>query len=357
MNNPKVSFIIPVYNVAMYLEACIESVLAQSLRDIEILLIDDGSTDGSSDICDEYADKDGRIHVVHQHNNGVSAARNTGISLARGEWICFVDGDDIVASQYAQYVETYKGDNDILLFLSAKEKELLAVRKPAIYDFSKYEIQGFQCATLNKYQKEKTSRLVYKQLNPTSACIKAYRSKWLVEHNLSFPRGVISGEDTFFNLLAFGEAERVRVVYAPVYYYRDNQRSVTKRYNPNLKDNFQRVSKLIEEYVVCRERAELRETLSLYEVSTFMFIALQDFCHPQNPKAFRERKRQFLALRENPLYAKAFREAKIQEFSRSKACVCRLCKYHQFELLCFLNCLRVMCSTWRSKKAHEGESV
>ena len=89
-----ISVIIPVYNTAQYLSLCIESVLAQTYRDIEILLIDDGSTDGSSRICDEYAYRDARIKVIHQVNSGVVAARKTGLKEAKGELIGFVDSDD-----------------------------------------------------------------------------------------------------------------------------------------------------------------------------------------------------------------------------------------------------------------------
>lgn len=96
MNNPKVSVIVPVYNVEKLLQRCIDSILAQTFTDFELLLIDDGSKDKSGEICDEYAAKDSRIRVFHKQNGGVSTARNIGIDKAQGEWIYFVDSDDIV---------------------------------------------------------------------------------------------------------------------------------------------------------------------------------------------------------------------------------------------------------------------
>lgn len=89
-----ISVVIPVYNVAAYLPACLDSVLAQSYEDLEILLVDDGSTDGSGRLCDEYAARDGRIRVVHQKNGGAAAAKNRALSLATGEYLSFVDSDD-----------------------------------------------------------------------------------------------------------------------------------------------------------------------------------------------------------------------------------------------------------------------
>lgn len=100
MNNPKISVIVPVYNVEKYLRRCIDSILAQTFSDFELLLIDDGSKDRSGDICDEYALKDQRIKVFHNSNQGASAARNFGLSKAKGEYVSFIDSDDWMESTY-----------------------------------------------------------------------------------------------------------------------------------------------------------------------------------------------------------------------------------------------------------------
>ena len=92
----KVSIIVPVYNVEKYVERCIESIIKQSYKNLEIILIDDGSKDNSGKICDEYAEKDNRIKVIHKKNGGLSDARNTGLNIADGEYICFIDSDDYI---------------------------------------------------------------------------------------------------------------------------------------------------------------------------------------------------------------------------------------------------------------------
>lgn len=114
MTNPFFSIVIPVYNTAPYLRECLDSVLAQTYVDFEALLVDDGSTDESGSICDEYSSKDSRIKVIHQQNQGVSAARNTALEISRGEYIGFVDSDDTclpgMLSHYYELIKTNGAD-------------------------------------------------------------------------------------------------------------------------------------------------------------------------------------------------------------------------------------------------------
>lgn len=112
---PKVSIIVPVYNVEKYVAKCLDSIVRQDMRDIEIIIVDDGSTDGSGTICNKYAQEDSRIRVIHQENQGLSMARNNGIDIARGEYIGFVDSDDWIASDMYStlYEDAVREDSDI----------------------------------------------------------------------------------------------------------------------------------------------------------------------------------------------------------------------------------------------------
>lgn len=110
---PRISVIVPVYNVEKYLRRCVDSILSQSQQDFELLLIDDGSKDESGDICDEYAAKDLRIKVFHKTNGGVSSARNLGLDNAQGEWVAFVDADDDVEEEYLSIREQFD-DSDVV---------------------------------------------------------------------------------------------------------------------------------------------------------------------------------------------------------------------------------------------------
>ena len=115
MNNPAISIIIPVYNAENYLRRCIDSVLSQSFTDFELILVDDGSKDKSPQICDEYASQDTRVRVIHKANGGVSAARNDGLDIAKGEYITFIDSDDWVERDYLSTLSNYR-DYDIVFF-------------------------------------------------------------------------------------------------------------------------------------------------------------------------------------------------------------------------------------------------
>ena len=125
MKQPAISIIVPVYNAEKYLRRCIDSILSQSLTDFELILIDDGSTDRSPHICDEYATRDKRIKLIHKKNAGVSAARNNGIDMASGDYLVFIDGDDWIASNMLEimYKNIQKEKPDIINFNAYKHIE------------------------------------------------------------------------------------------------------------------------------------------------------------------------------------------------------------------------------------------
>ena len=146
-NNPKISVIVPVYNAEKYLRRCIDSILAQTFTDFELLLIDDGSTDSSGKICDEYAKKDRRIRVFHKENGGVSSARNVGLSHLRGNWVYFVDSDDYLSPQHLQNYVNYL-DADIIyqgyrLFDEMTDATILEKKANGEYADDKKNLYGF----------------------------------------------------------------------------------------------------------------------------------------------------------------------------------------------------------------------
>lgn len=178
------SVIVPVYNVRPYLDACVQSILSQSFADYEMLLIDDGSTDGSGEACDVWAKTDSRIRVVHQPNGGSSAARNTGIREAKGEYLLFLDSDDYWhvqngLEQLNEILQKQSKPLDVILF--GYRKSNLKTKKETRYLLDPLP----QCQTGNEQKKELLARRQYSN----SPCTKLIHRSFLLQNKISFPVG------------------------------------------------------------------------------------------------------------------------------------------------------------------------
>lgn len=343
-DTPKISFIVPVYNVKTYLKACVDSLLRQSCPDFELLLIDDGSTDGSGVLCDALAAGDARVHCTHMANGGVSAARNEGINSAKGEWLCFVDADDWVSEDYASLVAQYGAlEMDILLFsytpvFDGRPPKAHPLPDAAPRPLGRKELTEVQRGILNRYYKGAVDCLAY---HVTGPCAKAYRRVTVLAGALSFPRGIISGEDSYFNFCFLDNAARGLLVPAVVYYYRQNRASVTKRYQPGLWESYRQVIALYKaRWAVDGRGALYAAQWQEFLVSRVMFIALQDTCHPDNPHPYAERRQRFDTLCREPVFASALQNAELEHFSKAKQMVCGLVRHRCFALLCLLTRLQ-----------------
>lgn len=218
MKNFKVSVIIPIYNVEKYLERCVNSIENQTYNNLEIILIDDGSSDNSSFICDELKQKDSRIKVIHQKNQGVSNARNHGIEISTGDYICFIDGDDFAYPNYVEYLL------DIIIANNADA----AITTEAFSNFNTKE---------NKKEKIKviTSEeaiefiLCYKTLIGVNS--KMFNGP-LLRNKVRFNTELVIGEGFNFNIDFFKIANNIVVSNKKIYFYRkDNPKSVTTKYS------------------------------------------------------------------------------------------------------------------------------
>ena len=184
---PKISVIVPVYNVEKYLHKCVDSILKQTLSDIELILVDDGSPDGSGAICDEYAQKDSRVKVIHKPNGGVSSARNAGIKVAKGEWLCFVDSDDWIDETYLEDFGVDKGDAD--MYMQGYKR---------LYNGQVVATTGFDGFNSDKFD----DVLAYSETNHiiNSPCFKLYKNELVASNKLRFDTNTSYGEDHLFSL-------------------------------------------------------------------------------------------------------------------------------------------------------------
>lgn len=213
----KVSVIIPVYNVEKYLRKCVDSVLNQTLDDLEIILVDDGSTDGSAKICDEYGKKT-NVKVIHQKNAGASAARNAGIKVATGEYLGFVDSDDYIAEDMYStlYQKSQEYDLDIVIGNYQTVKD--GVKQG----------DGKICMPNERVVEQEEMRKVLTSKEAKTiiwfAVKSIFRRSLILDNQICFLHGML-GEDTLFNLDAMLYAESMYFIDRPLYFYEQSPNS------------------------------------------------------------------------------------------------------------------------------------
>ncbi len=206
-----VSLIIPVYKVEKYLNKCVESVVNQTYKNLEIILVDDGSPDNCPNMCEAWAKKDSRIKVIHRKNGGLSAARNSGIEVAKGEYFCFVDSDDYVAKDYVKSLyESLKSNNADMAICEVTEVN----EKYNVIDDKKTRERLTNCV--------KTGLELLDLILPakTYAYVVAWNKLYKRElfNNLRYAEGKIH-EDEFIIHRLFARCNRVAIIDKPLYYY------------------------------------------------------------------------------------------------------------------------------------------
>lgn len=221
--NPKHSIIIPAYNTGEAICKCIDSVIAQTYPDWELIVVDDGSMDSTPAIIDEYAQKDERIHVIHIPNAGVSNARNVGLDNAKGEYVMFVDSDDWIEPDYLQQIDNHIDDNaDMYIVGITQDHE---DERGHIY-YS--EIKGapvYRHITTDNIPGE--IGYLLQTINMESSCLKSYRRSFLTTNNIRFLKGMIIFEDFYFVLQCLLHKSSICLIPFIGYHYR-----MELNYNP-----------------------------------------------------------------------------------------------------------------------------
>lgn len=222
--DPKISVIVPVYNVAGFLAKCIESILAQDEPDFELLLIDDGSTDGSAQICDHYASRDARVAVVHKENGGVSSARNLGISLAKADWVCFVDSDDWVETGYLSHMLACADDERTVVYANLVHDYAGERHSAVCFDYE-------ESTSCDLNEEGAADFIARNRILESGYPYSKIFSKKTLEKGLFFNERVSFHEDHIFVLNYLLSASRVTLSSCPDYHYmhRPAVRSLSKR--------------------------------------------------------------------------------------------------------------------------------
>lgn len=222
------SVVVPVYNSEKFISACIESIINQTYENLEIILVDDGSTDNAGKICDKYALKDERIKCIHKQNEGACYARRDGILAASGEFITFVDSDDwIDLNMYEELLGVLLENNgDIITSGFTQDKEGVAsfdLVEEGIYEGEKKE----QLCVDMIYDRRYDSGGIMMSL-----CNKIYRRSLIVPYILDLPKHICLWEDIVYVYPPFIDAKKVLIIYKSFYHYRYNENSTSHRYDP-----------------------------------------------------------------------------------------------------------------------------
>ena len=271
-NNELVSIIIPVYNVEKYIEKCIKSIMNQSYKNIEIIIVDDGSPDNSKYIIEELQNEDKRIKLISQKNSGVSIARNNGIKTASGKYIIFVDADDYLSSEYVEYMLSLITQDDCDFAYSIKnywfngEEQTTKLFKKVIYS-------------------DESSGLLLSPDVTVGCWNKIYKKCFLIKNNLYFRDDLYYGEGLNFIIRASLMANKIGIGNKKVYYYRkNNMTSATTRYNNDKYHNGLKSLKIIGNLIDLEN--DYVKSMYVLHLSTFYLGAIVQMIMNKKKKEF-----------------------------------------------------------------------
>ena len=279
----KVSIIVPIYNVEKYLEKCITSILNQNYKNIEVILVDDGSIDHSIDICDMFEARDSRVKAYHKANGGLSDARNYGLKRCSGEYIMFVDGDDWIDNNTVEEAMTFMESNslDIVFFTYKKEYEEKTVE---VHPYNKNIVSKENDILRKRLFGSIGEELRHPEFSDSlcSACMKIYRRSIIEQSKIHFQSTKVIGsyEDGLFNIQVMKYSNKVGYLDEAFYHYRKtNSTSLPSTYKPQLAEQWNKLFELIKKSIV-EENLESEYVLRLNNriVLSLIGIGLNELC-------------------------------------------------------------------------------
>lgn len=244
LNNPLVSVIVPVYRVEKYLDRCLNSIVDQTYKDIEIILVDDGSPDSCPKMCDEWAKKDNRIKVIHKQNEGLTSARKAGLFIADGEYVLFIDSDDYIELNMVELLVTkaIETDLDMVLCSYYKDSDIL-IPVSMSYDkdlTTKEEIRDFFILPIIRPMNDNISTNGF-------MCTKLYKKSMIKDKYFASEREYYT-EDVVFNSLMALDINGIAIVNKPLYHYCENEDSLTKKYREDKFEMWNKRTDFFENY-------------------------------------------------------------------------------------------------------------
>lgn len=310
---PKMSVIVITYNTQEeYLKKCLDSIIKQSLNEIEIILVNDGSNNGAQEICTKYANQDNRIKLINQSNKGESVARNVGIENTTTDHIIFVDSDDWIEQETCQkvyqYISSINGNYDIIIFncfanYRQKEVKNMFYNKEGMLapkDIEQIQLQSIEKGITSYYPPETNISVVW---------AKVYNKKFIQKHNLRYIPNVVRMTDAMFNLEAFEKAKKIYVLQEYLYHYQKNDFAVCQRYSSETICYYETYINFLENYIKKYHKNEkFKDILNVKTVTSIDKYMYNYFFHKDNSKSNKEVTKEFKEILKKEMYQKAIKE-------------------------------------------------
>lgn len=329
---PKISVIVAAYNVGTYIKECIKSILDQTLRDIQVIIVNDGSTDNTGLVCKNCCGDDKRIVYVETENRGSGAARNTGIEKADGEWLCFVDGDDYLPENALEILYSNIGDADIIVGNYYTDK----VGKIKGWDFFSKKVSN--------HDKKSTLFLIGNALG-CSYYGAEYSANigvpWGKLYNKEFVRGVVFPplkrmQDTVFNITLFLKNPKLLYINSYVYYYRIVGNSAVRGYRPDFDAIAASILHWLEKPVKENANNKIAELYKFKQLSLLWETIRLSYAHPQCKLKFKEKIQRIRMLCEDKSIDKVLASCDKKILSRKQYWLLSLLVKKQYALVYLL---------------------
>ena len=332
----EVSIIIPVYNAEQYLEQCIQSLVLLSSKKIEFIFVNDGSTDRSKQIIEQYQNEDKRIIIVNQSNQGVSVARNKGLEVATGKWVSFVDSDDWIDDEvYEEAISELTEEISMMVlgFGEVVEDEIKysnIEENKQFYTLHCDEIDNIRIGVIDD---DNDAFKKYKRagINCSAPWAKFYRLSIIRENKVTFPNGIHIGEDKIFNYRYMRCINSITIFNACGYFYRITIASTMQKYKADRSKDFLETVKYFEQ-----EIQGMNQVVYQFGIRQYLYALKLDICNTDNKKSYKQRKREAKELREQEAIARCFERGNIYKLRLAAIPMAFLAKKSWFGVSDFL---------------------
>ncbi|MFT8356973.1 glycosyltransferase family 2 protein [Bifidobacterium aquikefiri] len=339
-----ISFIIPVYNAENYLRQTLDSIVKQDDGNIEIICVNDGSTDNSFEMLESYSQQYACIHVISQRNSGITVARNVGLRQAQGDWICFIDDDDILAQGAVNLIENKADPTCQIVYFQYSPFSTDSPNQQdndvkGIQYFTEVQIRHIQADCINRFRSNKP--VIPHSVLPTPWA-KIYRHEFLQNFGFHFRDEVTHEEDVVFNFELLSKVRKAMQIDSILYYYRWSISSESHRYRPQILSS---VNKTLDAYkeIIQQDYPQRKDIAELYRYRVLwelLYCIYLGPMHAQNPHSYSQRKLEFINLLNGPRFKGIFSSVSTLRFEWPQATLSTLIKYRQFWLLNLLGKLK-----------------